>query len=292
MTGKDIADVLTFRSFRPEPDDPSAAWKKRFPGQRTLFFGISKQTVSFRSTNKAGRFSTPESLRDVKDLKESLGSGAQTMLSHSDGGWCAISLHTRYVLSLETNLSRRPGSEEIVKTNPRTVLGGRYERGKRYALTHNPETNSSILLTLDEEYVARVESSFKENGFNLGRICCGTYVLLQHALGTVNVSKGNEKAASAFFVVLCEGAVCALVQHEDKWLELRSRTDVFEGQDFSPALELVSPFQARIAPEMPVILIADSVYPGLADAASHAFQGHSVQDLSQPDLLWNLILQN
>jgi hypothetical protein len=292
MTGKDIADVLTFRSFRPEPDDPTAAWKKRFPGLRTLFFGVGKQSVTFRATAKNGRFSTSETLRDVKDLKESLGSGAQAMQAHSDGGWSAVSLHTRYVLSLETNLSRRPGSEDLVKTNPRTVLGGRYERGKRYALTHNPETNSSILLSMDEEFIGRVENSFKETGFNLGRLCCGTYVLLKHALASVNVSKGNEKAASAFFVVLCEGAVCALVQHEDKWLELRSRTDVYEGQDFSPALELVAPFQARIAPEMPVVLVADSVYPGLADATTQAFQGHSVQDMSQPDLLWNLILQN
>jgi prepilin-type N-terminal cleavage/methylation domain-containing protein len=30
----------------------------------------------------------------------------------------------------------------------------------------------------------------------------------------------------------------------------------------------------------------------LADATTQAFQGHSVQDMSQPDLLWNLILQN
>jgi len=289
---KNILDVLNFSSFRPEPDDPSAPWRKRFPGIRTLLFGVAKQSLSLRATDKTAKFSTTDTIRDIKDLKETLNVAGHQMREASDGGWCAVSMHTRYVLSLETNLSRRPGSEDLVKTNPRTVLGGRYERGRRYALTHNPETNSSILLTTEDEHLGRVETAFRETGFRLGRICCGTYTLLTHALSTVNVTKGSEKPASAFFIILCEGAVCALVQEQDKWLELRSRTDVYDPPDCTPALDLVSPFQARIPADMPVVVAGDTAYPGLAEAVSQTFEGHEVRDLSQPDLLWKLLLAN
>ncbi|MCX7869575.1 MAG: hypothetical protein N2322_06450, partial [Terrimicrobiaceae bacterium] len=230
-------------------------------------------------------------LREVKDLKEVLANSAHDLLDLTEGGWCAISLQTRYVVSLETNLSRREGSEEIIKVNPRTVLGGRFERGKRYAVTHNPETNSSILLSCDEEHVAKLEMLFREAGFRVGRVCCGTYALLRHALAAVNSSKDGAQPASAFLVVFCEGAVCALVQQDDKWLELRSRTDVYEPEEISPALDLLAPFQARIPAEMPVVAVADTLIPGLSEKLGAVFHGHAIQDLSSPELLANLLVQ-
>lgn len=291
MKASDIAAVLNFSAFRPEPDDSSATWKARFPNRRTVFFGLAKQTLTVRLMARNGRPAEGEVIPDVKDLKEALSTAAPLIREKTDGSWCAISLNTRYVISLETNLSRRPGSEDIVKLNPRTVLGGRYERGKKYALTHNPETNSSILLSFDEEQVTKVQATFAESGFNVGRICCGTYILLTHALAAVNNTKTGEAPASAFFFVLCEGAVCALVQQDDKWLELRSRTDVYGSADVSPALDLVSPFQSRIPPTMPIVIIADTFIPGLAEVVAQTFEGHEVRDLSEPDLLCNLMAQ-
>jgi len=292
MKASDIASVLNFSAFRPEPDDPTASWKSRFPNKRTVFFGLGKQTLTVRMIAKNGRPADGEVIPDVKDLKESLAAASSLIRERTDGGWCAVSLHTRYVISLETNLSRRPGSEDIVKSNPRTVLGGRYERGKRYALTHNPETNSSILLTFDEEQLAKIQATFAECGFNVGRVCCGTYTLLTHALDVINTTKSGEAPASAFFFILCEGAVCALVQQDDKWLELRSRTDVYGPADVSPALELVAPFQSRIPPTMPVVIVADTTIPGLAEVVAQTFEGHEVRDISEPDLLSRLMIQS
>lgn len=292
MTGKDIASILNFSSFLPEPDDSSAAWKRRFPGKKSLFMGLGKQSLRIHPVAKNGKFLEPDTIDDVKDLKETLTQIApQLIKDFSDSGWCGISLNTRYVISLETNLSRRPGSEELVKSNPRTVLGGRYERGKKYAITHNPETNSSILLTSDEEHLKKIESQFKDCGFKIARLFCGTHTLLTHALSTINTTKGSEKPASAFIIVLCEGAVCALVQDADRWLELRSRTDVY-AEDLAPALELVAPFQARISAEMPVVVVADNTIPGLSSSLEQVFDGHIVKDISEPNLLWKLAIQN
>ena len=267
MSKVDIKSVLNFSAFRPEPDDPSAAWRRRFPKMRTLFLGFGRNSLSWRTIERTGKVEGMEIVR--ADPKETLAQSSSRLKELAENGWCAVSLNTRYVISLETNLSRRPGSEELLKSNPRAVLGGRYERGKQYALTHNPETNSSILFSCDEEQTRRVETLCKEAGLQVGRVACGTYVLLRHALSTVNTTKGSEQPVSTIFVVCCEGAVCALVQDQDRWLELRSRTDVYE-TDFAPITDLIAPFQARLAPQVSITLIADEPLPGFTDQLTAA----------------------
>jgi hypothetical protein len=285
----DIKSILDFSAFRPEPDDPSASWKKRFPNRRSLFFGIGRAALSWRPMAKGGAPGSIEIART--EPKDYLTQVATQIKEHCDEGWCAISVNTRYVLSLETNLSRRAGSEELLKTNPRSVLGSRYERGKKYSVTHNPETNSSILLSCDEEQLKRVETMFKETGFQIGRICCGTYVLLRHALSVTNTTKGSEKPLSTFYIVCCEGAVCALVQDKDNWVELRSRTDVYD-EDFTPISDLLAPFHSRLAAGMGITLITDEPIPGLVEKLSTTFPDRPLNDLSQPALLASLMVQN
>lgn len=290
MTGKDILSVLNFRAFRPEPDDPSAPWKKRFPKSRTLLLSLSKAAIFWKTVKSNGRVGDGEMI--AGDPKETLATLTPRINELTENGWCAVSLNTRYVISLEANLSRRAGSEEALQSNPRSVLGARYERGKRYAVTHNPETNSSILLTCDEEHIRKLEAQFKEANFKVNRICCGTYVLLRHALSLTNTNpKSGENPKSYFYVICCQGSVCALVQSADNWLELRSRPDVY-GEDLTPLYELLSPFQARLTPEMEVVLMCDEPLPGLADKLRQLFAGHTFTDLTEPDLLWNLLIQH
>lgn len=289
MKGSDLKAILNFSAFRPEPDDPSAAWKKRFPGMRTIFVGISRAALTWRPINRSGKPGPLEIVRG--EPRETLAQIGPQMREATEEGWCAISVNSRYVISLETNLSRRAGTEDMLKTNPRSVLGGRYERGKTYAVTHNPETNSSILLACDEEQNRKIETMFKEAGFQVGRLCCGTYILLRHALTTINTTKGSEKPVSSFIIVCCEGAVLALVQDQDRWLELRSRTDVYE-DDPAPITDLLAPFHSRLSPDMGITLVSDEPIPGLADQLSAALPNRPVVDLSQPALLANLMLQN
>ena len=289
MTPRDILSVLNFSAFRPEPDDSTAAWKRRFPTQRTALISIGRATLIWRGVQRNGRPGAGDFLRG--DPKELLSQAVLPIKDAVDAGWCAVSLNTRYVISLETNLSRRPGSEEVIKSNPRSVLGARYERGKRYAVTHNPETNSSILLTCDEENIRKVETMLREAGLQLGRIFCGTYLLLRHALSQTNTAKGGDKPTSFFYVICCQGSVCAMVQDEDRWMELRSRTDAYE-DTVDPALELLAPFDQRIPAESEIVLVCDTLMPEMAAGLERIFNGRKITDLSQPDLLWTLAAQN
>jgi hypothetical protein len=289
MKSIDLKSILNFSAFRPEPDDPSASWKKRFPAEKTVFFGLGRGVLTWRGISRSGNPGDLESVR--AEPKEILSQSAEHIKSLTEQGWCAVSLNTRYVISLETNLSRRTGSEEMLKTNARGVLGGRYERGKRYALTHNPETNSSILLTFDEDQTRKTEALFSEAGFRVGRVCCGAYVLLKHALAQTNTVKGSEQPVSTFYIVCCEGAVCALVQDQDRWLELRSRTDVYE-EDFTPITDLLAPFHSRLSPDIGVTLVCNEPMDGLEDRLAKVFPNRGITDLSQPALLATLMIQN
>jgi len=66
MKGKDIAAVLNFSSFRPEPDDPTAAWKRRFPNHRATFFGVGKQTLTVHPIGKNSRVGEGAHLRKLQ----------------------------------------------------------------------------------------------------------------------------------------------------------------------------------------------------------------------------------
>ncbi len=55
MKLKDIKDVLTFAAFRPEPDDSSASWSKRFPKKRSLLLNIGRETVSWQGGGEEWR---------------------------------------------------------------------------------------------------------------------------------------------------------------------------------------------------------------------------------------------
>ena len=281
-----VKAVLNFSAFRPEPDDPSAAWRSRFPKRTTALLHVGRNDLSYCLIDAKGEVAPGEAKQgDYKELFKELG---PVIKSSSHDGWCAISLDTRYVISIETNLSRKKGSEEALRKEPRSVLHARYEKGKRYAVTHNPETNSSLLLTMDEENIKKIEGFCKEQKLQVGRMCCGTYVLLRHALAATNTKKGAEAPVSALYVICCHGSVCALLQEKDNWMELRSRPDLFS-EDLQPLLELLAPFAERLSPEASIVLLCDEPVEGLAEKVGAAFPGHTLNDLTEPGLLASIL---
>lgn len=281
-----VKAVLNFSAFRPEPDDPEATWKSRFPSKTTALLHVGRNSIGYCLIDAKGEVVPGEEKQgDYKDVFKDLG---PVIKSSSHDAWCTISLDTRYVISIETNLSRKKGSEEAVRKDPRSVLHARYEKGKRYAVTHNPETNSSLLLAMDEESIKKIEGFCKEQQLRAGRVFCGTYVLLRHALAATNVKKGSEEPVSALFVICCHGCVCALLQEKDNWMELRSRPDLYT-EDLQPLLELLAPFRERLSPGASVVLACDEPIGGLAEKVGELFAGHPLNDLTEPGLLAGLV---
>jgi hypothetical protein len=284
-----IKGLLDFSVFRPEPDDPQAAWKSRFPGRTTVLLNIGRSSLGYSVIDSKGKVKFSDRRRG--ELIDLFADFLPTVKENTSDGWCAVSLDTRYVISIETNLSRKQGSELALRKDPRSVLHARYERGKLYAITHNPETNSSLLLSYDAEFIAKTEFTLKERGLRLGRLLCGTYVLLRHALTTTNRKKGTETPLSALYLAICSGSVCALLQEKDNWVEVRSRPDVFF-DSIQPLLDLVEPFVERVPADAQIVLACDEPVPDLPEKLSALFAGREIKDLTQPGLLAELIYQN
>jgi hypothetical protein len=284
-----VKAVLNFSAFRSEPDDPEATWKSRFPSKTTALLHVGRNSLGYCLVDAKGDVSAGEEKQgDYKDIFKDLG---PVIKSSSHDAWCAVSLDTRYVISIETNMSRKRGSEEALRKDPRSVLHARYEKGKRYAVTHNPETNSSLLLAVDEENVRKIESLCKEQQLRVGRMFCGTYVLLRHALAATNQKKGAEEPVSALYVICCHGCVCALLQEKDNWMEVRSRPDLFT-EDLQPLLDLLEPFGERLSPGAAVVLACDEPVDGLAEKIWELFAGHRLDNPNEPGLLAGLVRRN
>lgn len=288
---KYVKAVLNFSAFRPEEDDPQASWKSRFGGRPTALVHVGRNSLSYSLVDGKGELSAGESRQgELKELFAELGPAIK---GETHDGWCMVSLDSRYVISVESNLSRKKGSEEGLKKDPRSVLHARYEKGKRYAVTHNPETNSSLLLSLDEDNVKKVEALCKEQMLKPGRICCGTYILLRHALTMTNTKKGSENPRSALYLACCHGSVCALMQEKDNWMELRSRPDLFEpAGDITPLVDLLRPFEERLGPERGLVVACDEPVPDLDAKLADLFPGREINDLTEPGLLGRLLYRN
>lgn len=284
-----VKGILDFSVFRPEPDDPEATWKNRFPGRTTVLLNIGRSSLGFTVIDAKGKAKFSDRRRG--ELRDLFVDFLPAVKENAHDGWCAVSLDTRYVISIETNLSRKKGSELALKTDPRSVLHGRYERGKVYAVTHNPETNTSLLLSYDAEFIVKTEFTLKERGLKLGRLLCGTYALLRHALTATNTKKGTENPVNALYLAICAGSVCALLQEKDNWVEIRSRPDVFF-DDLQPLLDLVAPFGERLAADAQVVLACDEPVSGLPEKISALFPGRKLNDLTKPNLLVELVHQN
>lgn len=288
MTFKDIKDVLTFAAFRPEPDDGSAPWIRRFPKKKTLLLNIGKHRTSWRALGKGGHLLDGGNQKG--DFKEIASSFASEWRKLTDDGWCNVSLNSRYVISLEANLPRKEGIEDIVRTNPRAALGAKFERNKRYALTSNPEHGTSILLSCEDEVIKTIEKILVENDLRVGRICCGTYTMLRRTIEHINDgNQANTSPPKCLYVICCEGSVCLLTQIGDAWSELRSRSDVYD-QDLSPLFEMINPRHYTEELQIEELLfVADQTGSDLPAKLTEQMKDMKLKDLTQSDHLWTVL---
>lgn len=294
MKLKDIKNVLNFEAFHPEPDDCTAPWVKRFPKKRSLLLNVSRKRMSWRLMEKDGSLGEVTTLEG--EPKEVLSQMAPEWKEQTDGGWCAISLNNRYVVSLEMNLSRRKGMDDLLRTNAKAALGAKAERGKRYQLTHNPESNTSLLLACEEDAIVKLEALFKEHGLSVGRVCVGAYAMLMELVDQVRDARRVHLAqnpdaptGTVLMAALCDGSLCALGQQEEQWTKLRSRTDLFTEEDLTPAVDLLIPMIEESGPETHVLIMNDVARPGFIDHLVTRVPGLRVSDVTVPHQLGKIL---
>ncbi len=293
MKLKDIKDVLTFRSFRPEPDDSSAPWRKRFPREKTLLLSISRRRVSWLALDRRGEFTDAGSMDG--ELKEVLAAVGPDLRNLTENGWCAVSLNHRFVITLEVNLSRRAGLEQQIRTNPKAALGAKAERGKRYNLIHNPESNTSLLLACDEDAIVKTEAMLREQGLHAARISIGIYGMLLDLISQVAearaaraVSHPGEPFGSVVMVACCEGSVVVLSQKEENWMELRSRSDLYT-DDLAPVLDILMPLLQNAGTGAHVVFMNDEQGSNFAELLQTRAPGTQLSEVTVPQQLAKLL---
>ncbi|MCP4849058.1 MAG: hypothetical protein GY899_14045 [Verrucomicrobiaceae bacterium] len=294
MKFQDIKDVLTFASFRPEPDDSTVSWGRRFPNRRSLLLNLNRDGVSWCAIGKSGAYGEQGSLGG--ELKDIVGDMGEQWRGLTDDGWCAVSLNHRFVISLESNLTRKNGAEEQIRINPKAALGSKAERGKRYAVKHNPESNSSALLAVDEEYIKQVESIFNGAGLKIGRICCGLYGMFSDAVDQMidaraDYLKGKHEEPLGKIIVIacCEGSVCIMSSDEERWVELRSRSGLYTVDDLEPALNIIMPMLEHSGPRARLVFASDQDGSALKDMLAASSKEMLISDISRGEGLWSLL---
>lgn len=293
MKLKDIKDVLTFRAFRPEPDDSTAPWSRRFIRESTLALNIGRRRVSWMALDKRGEFRDAGSMEgDSKEIITQMGPEWRAL---TDNGWCSVSLNHRFVITLEVNLSRRAGLEMQLRSNPKAVLGAKSERGKKYTLQHNAESNTSVLLSCDEEAVNKTVTMLKDAGLNAGRVSVGVYGMMLDLIEQVSDARRARAATnpgdpfgSVVMIACNEGSVCVLSQREEQWTELRSRSDLYT-DDMTPVLDIILPLIQNAGPNTNVVFMNDEAGCPLPDLLRQRIPGALVSDVTVPCQMWKLL---
>ena len=282
----EIKSVLNFSAFKAEADDASVPWSKRFEGRKTLLMNVGRSQTSWRSINKKGVFDDGGVMEG--EFADIAPQRADEWRMLADGGWCVVSVNNRFVMSLETNMMRGDNCATLLRTNPRAVLGPKFDRGKRYGICHHPDTSSSLLLACEESLVKVVEDVLKTIGLRPGRVCCGLFALTEHAVYQMYVSKQLNAPANFALVSACEGSVAVLIQQDGQWKELRSRSGM--GPDaVETSLQIVMPLIQKLPQGSPTYFISDGQDVKYRTEVMASLEKVGAQDLTQDDLLWSVI---
>ena len=297
MKLSEVTKVLSLAAFRPDPDDCSFTWEKRFKKRKSLFLSIAREGVTWKSMDKNGELSVSEFVPGA--LQDVLDDMASEFLELSDGGWCCVSINQRYVISLETNLMRKDSGFDVLRSTPRAVLGSKAESGKRYSLKHNSESNSSVLLSVDEEYIKGVESLLGRFGLKVGRICCGVFSMLSESLEQIEKareefknSKPKKDLGNILNVISCYGSICILRMEGEKWVEMRSRVSLHKGKDIDPLKKIILPIIEDMSSEDQIVFSGDEAGEYIKNILNEVSPDMKINDISSINSLWNLMSKN
>lgn len=286
MLLEEIKSVLSFAAFRPDADDPTISWSKRSEGRKGIVINISRNQTSWRGINRKGKFE--EGGMQDGDFADIAPQRAEEWRAMTESGWCIVSLNNRFIISLENNLMRGDNCTHLLRTNPRAVLGPKYDRGKRYALCHHPETTASMLLACEEAFVKVSEDVLKTVGLRPARMCSGLFALMEYAVHSIYSNQYGASPASFVLIGACEGSIAALAQQDGQWKDLRCRSGLGL-EAVETALQIISPLVAKAPPGTPVFYISDGMDLKFREDLMAQLEKVGARDLTQEDLLWQVI---
>jgi hypothetical protein len=282
----DIKSVLSFAAFRPDADDPEIAWGSRFVGRRTLLLNVSRTHTSWRGINRKGKLDASGSYEgDFPDVAAQRGEEWRALC---EGGWCSVSLNNRFIISLENGLMRADNIDQVLRSNPRSVLGPKYDRGKRYAINNHRDSTASMLLACEDSMVKVTEDVLRGLGMKPGRVACGLFAMIDYALQSILQANRGQSIPAYVLIVACEGSIAALAQQDGQWKDLRCRSGLGP-EGVETALQIISPLVAKAPPGTPVYFIGDGIDNGFRNELMTQLERVSARDLTQEDLLWRLL---
>jgi len=282
----EIKSVLSFAAFKAEADDATVPWSKRFEGRKTLLINVSRNQTSWRGVNKKGKLDDGGVMEG--EFSDIAPQQAEEWRLLADGGWCVVSINNRFIMSLETNMMRGDNCTNLLRTNPRAVLGPKYDRGKRYAICHHPDTASSILLTSEESMVKVTEDVLKTIGLRPGRVCSGLFAITEYAVQELFVNQRANVAPNLALICACEGSVAVLLQQDGQWKELRSRSGM--GPDaVETSIQIITPLLQKLPQGSPIYFISDGQDVKYRTEVMSQLERLGAQDITQEDLMWNVI---
>ncbi len=288
MEFKDIKDVLTFAAFRPEADNPRYAWPQRFPKQRSVLVGVGRGQCTWACLDRKGQV---ESVGEAPgDFAEVASHMADSWRASSEDGWIGLSINNRFIISLEHNLSRKKGWQEELRLNPKTILGTKYDRTKRYAVHHNPETSASLVMACDDSMVKSIEEAMRSYGLRPARICVGLFATTAHLLNRISADNAikNQDLIVATWI---DGSLCLVRQKAGQWQDLRCRTGIGPGDEATVA-QMLRPFLDKAEPSTRILLMEDRRGGGFSSTYLPMFGERHVTDMTEEHNLWNLLARH
>ena len=101
--------------------------------------------------------------------------------------------------------------------------------------------------------------------------------------------EAEGKMGSVVLLVCCEGSVCAMTQSEDRWVELRSRSDLYTGNDMEPVLPIIQPLIDAAGADAEILFANDEVGSGFAEYLQQQLPNNTITEVTRLNHLWNIL---
>jgi hypothetical protein len=285
MEFKDIKDVLTFAAFRPEPDNPRFTWAQRFPGRKSVVVGVSRGRCAWACLDRKGQVdSVGEADGEFVEVAAQM---ADSWKASTEDGWIGLSLNNRFIISLEHNLSRKKGWQEELRLNPKTILGTKYDRTKRYAIHHNPETSASLVMACDDSMVKAAEEAMRSHNLRPARICVGLFAATSHLLDRV-AAETSLKSQDLIVATWVDSSLCLVRQKGGQWQDIRCRSGIGPDDEATVA-QMLRPFLEKAEPSTRILLMEDRRGGGFSANYLQMLGNHHVTDVTEDHNLWHLL---